>query len=122
MKNFILLFLSLFLSSCRELPDQINCPYQGNWEGSYQGFENGELQFKITNEGNIVGTKYSTSNNYSEEFLGYIFADGEFSCNTRNGFLYKGKITDVNAKEYSGTWTQNINGISNNGIFKIIKK
>ncbi len=118
---FLLGFFTFFMS-CRELPEQINSPFQGNWSGDYQGAENGTLIFKITSEGNIVGSKISTSNNYSEEFLGYIFADGEFSCNTRNGFLFKRKITDVNAKEYSGTWTQNTNGISNNGIFKIIKK
>ena len=120
--SVVLLGFFTFFISCRELPEQINSPFQGNWSGDYQGAENGTLTFKITSEGNIVGSKISISKNYSEEFLGYIFADGEFSCNTRNGFLFKGKITDVNAKEYSGTWTQNTNGISNNGIFKIIKK
>lgn len=120
--SVLLLGFFTFFISCRELPEQINSPFQGNWSGDYQGAENGTLTFKITSEGNIVGSKISISKNYSEEFLGYIFADGEFSCNTRNGFLFKGKITDVNAKEYSGTWTQNTNGISNNGIFKIIKK
>ena len=89
--SVVLLGFFTFFISCRELPEQINSPFQGNWSGDYQGAENGTFTFKITSEGNIVGSKISTSKNYSEEFLGYIFADGEFSCNTRNGFLFKGK-------------------------------
>lgn len=118
--KYITLLLLLF--SCRQLPDQINSPFQGNWVGDYQGFESGNISFKITSEGNIVGSKISTSNNYTEEFLGYIFADGEFSCNTKNGFLFKGKIADVNAKEYYGNWTQKLNNDVYSGTFKFIKK
>ena len=117
-----LVLVLLFFISCRELPEQINSPFQGNWSGDYQGSENGNINFKITSEGNIVGSKISTSNNYTEEFLGYIFSVCQFSCNTRNGFLFKGKISDVNAKEYSGNWSQKTNGSSNNGTFKILKK
>ncbi len=109
--SVVLLGFFTFFMSCRELPEQINSPFQENWSGDYQGAENGTFTFKITPQGNIVGSKISTSNNYSEEFLGYIFADGEFSCNTRNGFLFKGKITDVNAKIYSGNWTPIISTI-----------
>ena len=119
--SVVLLSFFTFFMSCRELPEQINSPFQGNWSGDYQGAENGTLTFKITSEGNIVGSKISISKNYSEEFLGYIFADGEFSCNTRNGFLFKGKITDVNAKEYSGTWTQNFNNSTFQGTFTFKK-
>lgn len=119
--SVVLLSFFTFFMSCRELPEQINSPFQGNWSGDYQGAENGTLTFKITSEGNIVGSKISTSKNYSEEFLGYIFADGEFSCNTRNGFLFKGKITDVNAKIYSGNWTQNFNNTPFQGTFTFKK-
>lgn len=119
--SVVLLGFFTFFISCRELPEQINSPFQGNWSGDYQGAENGTLIFKITSEGNIVGSKISTSKNYSEEFLGYIFADGEFSCNTRNGFLFKGKITDVNAKIYSGNWTQNFNNTTFQGTFTFKK-
>ncbi len=87
--SVLLLGFFTFFMSCRELPEQINSPFQGNWSGDYQGAENGTFIFKITSEGNIVGSKISISKNYSEEFLGYIFADGEFSCNTRNGFLFR---------------------------------
>ena len=119
--SVLLLGFFTFFMSCRELPEQINSPFQGNWSGDYQGAENGTLTFKITPEGNIVGSKISTSKNYSEEFLGYIFADGEFSCNTRNGFLFKGKIRDVNAKIYSGNWTQNFNNTTFQGTFTFKK-
>ena len=119
--SVVLLSFFTFFMSCRELPEQINSPFQGNWSGDYQGAENGTLTFKITSEGNIVGSKISISKNYSEEFLGYIFADGEFSCNTRNGFLFKGKITDVNAKTYSGNWMQNFNNTTFQGTFTFKK-
>ena len=119
--SVVLLSFFTFFISCRELPEQINSPFQGNWSGDYQGAENGTLIFKITSEGNIVGSKISISKNYSEEFLGYIFADGEFSCNTRNGFLFKEKITDVNAKTYSGNWTQNFNNTTLQGTFTFKK-
>ena len=69
----------------------------------------------------FVKERLSTSKNYSEEFLGYIFADGEFSCITRNGFFFKGKITDVNAKTYSGNWTQNFNNTTFQGTFTFKK-
>lgn len=120
MRYLIVIFLFIF--SCRELPEQINSSYQGNWYGVYDGVEKGTLDFEITNEGNISGIKVSTSNNYTEEFLGYVFADGQFSCNTRKGFIFKGKFSGNGATNFSGEWIQNVGSNTYKGTFKFIKK
>jgi hypothetical protein len=38
--SVVLLGFFTFFISCRELPEQINSPFQGNWSGDYQGAEN----------------------------------------------------------------------------------
>ena len=43
--SVVLLGFFTFFISCRELPEQINSPFQGNWSGDYQGAENGTLTF-----------------------------------------------------------------------------
>lgn len=44
--SVVLLGFFTFFMSCRELPEQINSPFQGNWSGDYQGAENGTFTFK----------------------------------------------------------------------------
>ena len=50
MKFISVVFLGFFtfFMSCRELPVQINSPFQRNWSGDDQGAENGTSTFKIT--------------------------------------------------------------------------
>lgn len=119
---FFLEFLVLFscYPSNEDLERQINSKYEGNWIGSYDGNDKGDLTFKVTNEGNIVGNLKSNNNSTGEEFLGYVQSSGTLTANTRSGFVFNGQI--ANFENSNGIWTKKNGNETLNGTFKIQKK
>ncbi|WP_154656915.1 hypothetical protein [Epilithonimonas tenax] len=118
---FFLQFLVLFsCQSDEELQRQSNSKYEGNYIGFYDGNDKGEISFKITNTGNIVGDLKYNNSTTTEEFLGYVQSTGTLSANTRSGFVFNGQI--ANFENSNGKWTKNIGSEALSGTFKIQKK
>lgn len=125
MKYFLLIqILGLFLLSCctsdENLQLQSNSKYEGEYVGSYDGNDKGEMIFKITNSGNIVGDLKYNNSTVTEEFLGYVQVTGALSANTRSGFVFNGQIT--NFENSTGQWTKKNGNEILKGNFKIQKK
>lgn len=119
---FFLQFLLLF-SSClsdENLQLQVNSKYEGNYIGSYDGNDKGEITFKVTDAGNIVGNLKYNNSTATEEFLGYVQSTGTLSANTRSGFVFNGQI--ANFENSNGIWTKKNGNETLNGTFKIQKK
>lgn len=126
MKNIILkvlLYLGVLIScgsSDENLRLQANSKYEGSYIGSYDGNDKGEMYFKITDAGNIVGNLKYNNSTLTEEFLGYVQSTGALSANTRSGFVFNGQIT--NFENSTGNWTKKNGSETLNGTFKIQKK
>ena len=117
----VIVFLSLL--SCvsdEERVRQSNSPYQGEWFGHYIGDDQGNINFKITNEGNIIGTTVSTVFSTSEDFLGYVQMDGRFDVNTKKGYLFRGFLK-IDGHS-SGQWTSKIDNNLSTGTYDFQKK
>jgi len=119
---FFLQFLVLFscYPSNEDLERQANSKYEGNYIGSYDGNDKGEMSFKITNAGNIVGNLKYDNSTTTEDFLGYVQSTGTLSANTRSGFVFNGQIT--NFENSTGNWTKKSGTETLSGTFKIQKK
>lgn len=125
MKYFLLIqLLGLFLLSCctsdENLQLQSNSKYEGEYVGFYDGGDKGEMTFKITDAGNIVGNLKYNNSTATEEFLGFVQVTGTLSANTRSGFVFNGQIT--NFENSIGQWTKKNGNEILKGNFTIQKK
>ena len=106
--------------SDEEMERQVNSRFQGDWIGSFDGDEKGNLTFKVTSTGNFTGNLESTQISFSEEFSGYVQSDGKLSANTRSGFVFNGQL--VSFENSTGQWTKKNGNETLKGNFKVQKK
>lgn len=77
-------------TSDEESKRQVNSAYQGEWGGNFDGGNTGTIDFIVDKEGTINGILVFSSNNLSEEFLGYVAYDGKFDINTSDKYYFSG--------------------------------
>jgi len=118
-----LIFFGIVIScypSDEDLQRQDASRFEGDWIGSFDGDDKGNITFKVTSAGNFTGNIESTRFSFSEEFSGYVQSDGKLSANTRGGFVFNCQIT--NFANSTGNWTKKSGSETSNGTFKIKKK
>lgn len=126
MKLLRLVFVlqALILFSCgpsdEELQRQNQSRYEGKWIGSFDGDDKGELVFTVTNAGNFTGSLTSQKLGNSEEFAGYVQANGKFAANTRSGFIFNAQLT--NFENSTGQWSKTVANENLKGTFRVQKK
>ncbi len=123
MRFFKVLIVFGFVFSCypsdEEMERQVNSRFEGNWIGSYDGNDRGNITFKITNEGNFTGNLESTQLSNSEEFSGYVQSDGKLNGSTRSGYVFNGQL--ANFENSNGIWTKQSGNETLKGNFKVQK-
>jgi hypothetical protein len=85
--------------------------YQGIWNGTYIGDDNGTFQFNIDINGNIIGNFYSNINGGPTPGTGVVNQNGSFSGTTTNGTNVQGTmIVNGSNGTASGIWNNPLIG------------
>jgi hypothetical protein len=112
-----ILFITLVVLvnySCKK-DDSLSFLYSSTWKGTYTGSkDNGTWRVNIYSDGKVTGTAHSDVYYESYDLSGTMSADGKFYATfgtTSLGGSFTGKMTD---NTISGTWVNNILGMSGN--------
>ncbi len=110
----ILLFACLVFTSCEE--DKL-AKYEGIWEGSYIGDEEGTFKIRIKENGISEGVAYpANTEGQSFIFTGSVNEDGELAMSASvfgRVAMYEAYLTETNLSgswsdeegDFSGTWS-----------------
>ncbi len=126
MKKTITIFILFLLVSCLNENEQNDVknptessPFEGVWEGSFSGNDEGTVTVKVFHDGNVSGASYSTKYNESHALSGAIDDMGKANITigkASTGASFKGQFTTNMVASgtwendwigWSGTWTAN---------------
>ena len=108
--SLILLTISTFLFACSDDDDNndnnVNVfeQFQGNWEGTYSGGDNGTWTATIDDAGVVSGSASSITLSQNYDLNGTVSESGIFTATVgtaTSGATFTGQITDYTV---SGTW------------------
>lgn len=113
-KLFAVLAVAVFtISSCSKdeteptpTPTNTDSPYMGNWEGTFDGGDDGTWAMTVDKAGALTGTFYSNNSMETYSYTGNVDSKGAITADISvNGVTldFSGQAS-ADAKTASGTW------------------